>query len=112
MPKLPRNDPHQGPISGYVSIRCNLKQHLTTAGKKGPRCPQLKTVIPPAVWTKKLIPYYAKNGPRPDLSKTSSQWNENTKKDKKRNKKRRQKRKSNRTRRRTARLRLPRQHRG
>ena len=72
MPTLSRKDPHQCTLCGYKSVRSMLKDHLTLAGKKGPRCSGLKKVIPSDIWVNDIRPYYTKNEPLPDLSKFKS----------------------------------------
>ena len=67
MPKLRKNDVHKCLLCDYSSKRGNIKTHLTTIGKKGVRCPGLLTVIPSDVWVK-LVEFYAKDKPAPDLS--------------------------------------------
>ena len=49
-------------------IRPNLKRHLTTAKKNGPRCPGLKKVISSDVWDNQILQYYKNDSPLPDLS--------------------------------------------
>ena len=49
-------------------IRTNLKRHLTTAKKNGPRCPGLKKVISSDVWDNQILQYYKNDSPLPDLS--------------------------------------------
>ena len=69
MPILSRNDPHKCPFCGYSSVRCHLKTHLTSPGKKGRRCPGIKTPITVDVWVKQFIPHYATGAPLPDTNK-------------------------------------------
>ena len=45
-----------------------MKLHLTTAGKKGPRCTGLRKVIPVDVWSNDIVPHYVFDGKSPDLS--------------------------------------------
>ena len=68
MPKLSRKDPHSCPMCKYSSTRSNLKRHLTSAGKKGPRCPGLHVVIPANVWEQQILQYYTRDASIPDLS--------------------------------------------
>ena len=67
MPYLKKNDDHVCPLCPYSTIRKHMKHHLTTAGKKGPRCPGLKKVIPSDVWKKDILPHYVSNAKLPDL---------------------------------------------
>ena len=61
-------DMHKCIFCPYKSIRNNLKRHLTSAGKKGVRCPGLKKVIPKDVWVDAVLPYYVMDGPMPDFA--------------------------------------------
>eukprot|EP00463_Aulacantha_scolymantha_P000942 TRINITY_DN1641_c0_g1_i3.p1 TRINITY_DN1641_c0_g1~~TRINITY_DN1641_c0_g1_i3.p1 ORF type:complete len:75 (+),score=2.07 TRINITY_DN1641_c0_g1_i3:135-359(+) len=67
MPKLNRDEEHKCPLCPYSSQRKNLKTHLTTAGKKGPKCPGLRVVVPKDVWANDIVPYYSNDSPLPDL---------------------------------------------
>ena len=67
MPKLSRKDPHHCPLCDYKSVRSKLKDHLTSTGKKGLRCPGLKSVIPAELW-KGIVSHYTNDAPLPDLS--------------------------------------------
>ena len=51
MPNLRKNDAHKCLLCDYSSKRGNLKVHLNSTGKKGPRCPGLKVVIPYDIWS-------------------------------------------------------------
>ena len=42
---LKKADMHKCIFCPAKLIRTNLKRHLTSAGKKGPRCPDLKKVV-------------------------------------------------------------------
>ena len=68
MPYLKKNDDHVCPLCPYSTIRKHMKHHLTTAGKKGPRCPMLKKVIPSDIWENQILQYYKNDAPPPDLS--------------------------------------------
>ena len=68
MPILNRNAKHQCPFCNYSSRRDNLKQHLTSEGKKGLRCTGLKKVIPSDFWTTQILPHYTRNAKLGDLS--------------------------------------------
>ena len=68
MPKLKKNDQHHCPLCKFSSVRRHLKSHLTSAGKKGPRCPGLRVVIPVGVWNDQVLPYYTTNAKLVDLS--------------------------------------------
>ena len=49
-------------------MRKALKLHLTKTKKDGkPRCPGLRVVIPPDVWTQEIIPHYCRDAPMPNL---------------------------------------------
>jgi len=72
MPKLRKNDVHKCPLCGYSSERGNMKKHLTTAGKKGPRCHGLRVVIPNHFWENEILPFYRDDGKFPDLLQISS----------------------------------------
>ena len=58
-------DDHECMKCGYTSLRHNMKRHLTKEGKKGPFCIALTVVVPPVVWTKEIVPYYAVDAPKP-----------------------------------------------
>ena len=45
---------HNCILCPYKSIRKDMKKHLTSTGKKGPRCPGLKNVIPSDVWVNQI----------------------------------------------------------
>jgi len=60
-------DMHKCIFCPCKSIRKNLKRYLTSAGKKGPRCPALKKVIPCDVWTNNILPHYSENAPMPNI---------------------------------------------
>ena len=68
MPYLTRTDVHACPFCQYSSVRTNLKRHLTSAGKKGPRCPGLNQVIPSDVWDNEIVTFYRDDAHVPDLS--------------------------------------------
>ena len=58
---LKASELHQCILCPYKSIRKDMKKHLTSAGKKGPRCPCLKKVIPSDIWTQQILPHYTEN---------------------------------------------------
>ena len=68
MPKLTKNDPHQCPFFKFCSKRANLKRHLSTEGKKEPRCTGLCVVIPNDVFVKDILPHYTRDRKLPDLT--------------------------------------------
>ena len=68
MPNLTKDNQHKCPLCDYSTKRSDLKRHLTTAGKRGPRCPRLKKVIPSQVWTNEILPYYVTGAELGDLS--------------------------------------------
>ena len=45
-----------------------MKKHLTSAGKKGPRCPGLRVVILKDVWDERILLHYTSDAPLPDLA--------------------------------------------
>ena len=53
-------------------VRSLIKEHLTVSGKKGPRCPGLKKVIPVDVWVNDILPHYVSDATLPDLSSYAS----------------------------------------
>ena len=69
MPNLKRNGDHDCPFCQGSFPRKHLKRHLTSAGKKGLRCPALKEVIPSDVWANVILPHYVADAKLPDLSK-------------------------------------------
>ena len=93
MSSLKRTDVHTCPFCQYSSIRKHMKTHLTTPGKKGPRCKGLNTSIPADIWKDNIVPYYTTGTPLPDVSpyrkkrrsygpakrKLHTQWSEFTK---------------------------------
>ena len=44
-----------------------MKRHLTSTGKKGPRCPGLKRPLSPKEWQESILPYYVDNAELPNL---------------------------------------------
>ena len=61
MPKLNWDDEHKCPMCTYSSRRNDLKRHLTSVGKKGPRCAGLKKVLSTDEWNQKILPHFRDN---------------------------------------------------